>query len=152
MPRIRTLNSRKPPEGWEEIEPFLEEINKKMRDAEREPHDGKRKCEALWPIFRLNHQRSRYVFEMYYKKKAITRELYDYCLQEGWADQGLISKWRKEGYERLCCLECIQTANTSFSTTCICRVPRRDLEENKMIECVHCGCRGCASGDVDGEL
>eukprot|EP01068_Selenidium_serpulae_P005544 Selendium_serpulae@DN4072_c0_g1_i1.p1 len=151
MPKIRTLNSRKAPAGWDEIEPMLEAITAKMRDAEREPHEGKRKCEALWPIFRLHHQRSRYIFNLYYKKRSISRELYDFCIQEGWADQALISKWRREGFERLCCLQCVTTANTAFGTTCICRVPRRDLEDNKMIECVHCGCRGCASSDVPTE-
>eukprot|EP00918_Siedleckia_nematoides_P094765 GHVU01208005.1.p2 GENE.GHVU01208005.1~~GHVU01208005.1.p2 ORF type:complete len:105 (-),score=8.80 GHVU01208005.1:665-979(-) len=58
MPRIRTLTTRKPPEGWEKIEPTLEELNQKMRDAEKEPHEGKRKCEAVWPILKINHQRS----------------------------------------------------------------------------------------------
>ncbi|KAK0064727.1 protein BUD31 [Biomphalaria pfeifferi] len=30
-----------------------------MREAETEPHEGKRKVEALRPIFRLHHQKSR---------------------------------------------------------------------------------------------
>jgi len=43
---------------------------------------------------------------------------------------------------------CIQQKNHNFGTTCICRVPKDKLEENKIVECKHCGCRGCASGDV----
>jgi len=50
------------------------------------------------------------------------------------------------GYERLCCLRCIQTRDHNFATTCVCRVPKH-LREEQVIECVHCGCRGCASGD-----
>ncbi|KMZ59566.1 hypothetical protein ZOSMA_67G00590 [Zostera marina] len=50
------------------------------------------------------------------------------------------------GYERLCCLRCIQPRDHNFQTTCVCRVPKH-LREEKAIECVHCGCRGCASGD-----
>lgn len=46
-----------------------------------EPHEGKRKCEALWPVHQINWQRSRYVFDMYYRYKKISREVYDYCVQ-----------------------------------------------------------------------
>ena len=82
MPKIR--RSRKPPpEGWELIEPTLDELNKKMREAEAEPHEGKRKVEALWPIFKIHHQRSRYIYDLFYRRKAISRELYDYCIKEG---------------------------------------------------------------------
>ena len=35
---------------------------------------------------------------MYHKRKAISRELYDYCIQNGHADQNLIAKWKK-----VCC-------------------------------------------------
>jgi hypothetical protein len=30
--------------------------------AENDPHDGKRKCEALWPIFHISHQKSQYKY------------------------------------------------------------------------------------------
>ncbi|KAI9197274.1 G10 protein [Polychytrium aggregatum] len=145
MPRVKR-GSKPPPEDWELIEPTLTEISKKMREAENESHEGKRRVESGWPIFRLHHQRSRYIFDMYYKRKAISKELYDYCLKEGYADGSLIAKWRKQGYEKLCCLRCIQPRDTNFGTTCICRVPKDKLDEGKVVECMHCGCRGCASG------
>jgi len=129
------------------VEPFFEEINRKMREAENEPHEGKRKAESLWPIMKLHHQRSRYLYDLYYKRKEISRDLYEYCLIEGYGDANLIAKWKKPGYEKLCCLRCIQTTGQNFGTTCICRVPRSALEEGKVVECQHCGCRGCASGD-----
>lgn len=47
---------------------------------------------------------SRYIFDLFYKKKEISRELYEYCLREKWADANLIAKWKKSGFERLCCL------------------------------------------------
>ena len=72
------------------------------------------------------------------------RELYEFCLKEKFADQNLIAKWKKQGYENLCCLRCIQTRDTNFATNCICRVPKQKLEEGKIVECVHCGCRGCS--------
>ena len=56
-------------------------------------------------------------------------ELYEFCLKEGYADKNLIAKWKKQGYENLCCLRCIQCRDTNFGTNCICRVPKAKLEE-----------------------
>ncbi|KAM0916483.1 hypothetical protein ACQ4PT_010152 [Festuca glaucescens] len=38
------------------------------------------------------------------------------------------------GYERLCCLHCIQTRDDNFATTCVCRVPKH-LREEQVIVC-----------------
>mmetsp|Transcript_34018 Transcript_34018/g.47129 ORF Transcript_34018/g.47129 Transcript_34018/m.47129 type:complete len:158 (-) Transcript_34018:163-636(-) len=148
MPKVRTSKT-KYPEGWELIEPTLRELETKMRDAEVDSHEGKRKCESLWPIFRLAHQRSRYIYDLFYRRKAISRELYEFCLNEGHADKNLIAKWKKPGYERLCCLRCIQARDHNYQTVCLCRIPKKNLDPGKIVECVHCGCRGCASGDVN---
>jgi bud site selection protein 31 len=116
MPKIRTTRTKKPPEGFEDIEQartvllhlsndsstdavqpvfcsgacstlqILDDYAKKMRDAENETHEGKRKAESLWPIMRLSHTRSRYIYELYYKRDAISKELYDWLLKEGYAD------------------------------------------------------------------
>ncbi|KAI8049270.1 bud site selection-related protein [Syncephalis plumigaleata] len=147
MPKVRRSRGKKPPAGFDDIEETLLEFQRKMRDIENEPHEGKRKVESVWPVFRLHHQRSRYVYELYYKRKAISRELYDYLLKQGYADSNLIAKWKKPGFEKLCCLRCIQSRDTNFGTACVCRVPRANLQEGKVVECVHCGCRGCASTD-----
>ncbi|EDQ86690.1 uncharacterized protein MONBRDRAFT_38307 [Monosiga brevicollis MX1] len=136
-------SKKQPPEGWELIEPTIEELDMKLREAEQESHDGKRRCESLWPIYRIHHQKSRYIYDLYYKRKAISQELYDYCLKENIADRNLIAKWKKNGYENLCCLACVQTRDTQHGTTCICRVPRSQLPEGHVVECVTCGCRGC---------
>jgi len=146
MPKVRTTKS-KAPKGWELIQPTIDDLNKKMKDAEVDPHEGKRKAESVWPIFRIHHQRSRYIYDLFYRRKEISRELYEWCLNEGIADKNLIAKWKKSGYEKLCCLRCIQTKDHNFATTCICRVPKTKLEDGKIVECVHCGCKGCASGD-----
>lgn len=138
-------NKRKqPPDGWELIEPTLDELEQKMREAQTAPHEGKRKTETVWPIFKINHQKSRYIYDLYYKRKAISKELYEYCLGERIADANLIAKWKKPGYENLCCLRCIQTRDTNFGTNCVCRVPKTKLEEGKVVECIHCGCHGCS--------
>ncbi len=41
--------------------------------AETEPHEGKRRVEALWPIFKIHHQKSRYIYDLFYRRKAISR-------------------------------------------------------------------------------
>lgn len=86
MPKIRTSRTKPPPEGFEEIESILDEYTRKMRDAEAESHEGKRKNESLWPIMRISHTRSRYIYDLYYKREAISRELYDWLLKQGYAD------------------------------------------------------------------
>jgi bud site selection protein 31 len=83
--------------------------------------------------------------------------LYDWLLKNNYADAALIAKWKKQGYEKLCCLRCVQTKETNFSSTCICRVPKATLTKGDEegvgdrggggVECVNCGCRGCASSD-----
>ncbi|CAI0544410.1 unnamed protein product [Linum tenue] len=121
MPKVRT-NRTQYPDGWELIEPTLRELDAKMKEAETDPHDGKR------------------------NKNEISKELFEFCLDQGYGDKNLIAKWKKPGYERLCCLRCMQTRDHNFGTTCVCRVPQ-NLRDEQAVECVHCGCKGCASGD-----
>lgn len=105
------------------------------------------------------------MYELYYEKEAISKELYEWLLKNGYADKMLIAKWKKTGYEKvcstraqegtcsktnhcqLCCLRCVQTKETNFNSTCICRVPKAQMKEDQAVECVSCGCRGCASSD-----
>ncbi|KAK7733758.1 Component of the SF3b subcomplex of the U2 snRNP [Diaporthe eres] len=157
MPAIRHTPKRKPPpEGFSDIEDDLLIFSNKMKDAQNTPANNNipehqsqwPKHEAQWPIFKVSHQRSRYIYELYYEKEAISKELYDWLLKNGYADAMLIAKWKKQGYEKLCCLRCVQTKETNFASTCICRVPRAQLKkEGQDIQCVSCGCRGCASSD-----
>ena len=133
-----------PPAGFEALSPFIEEVDRRLKDAELEPHENKRVAEASWPIFRLHHQKSRHIYEMF-TSGQISRDVYGYCLSQRIADPNLIAKWKKKGYERLCCLRCIQTADTSFGTNCICRVPRSKFgPSTRPFQCTYCGCRGCS--------
>jgi bud site selection protein 31 len=38
------------------------------------------------PIMRLTHARSRYIYDLYYKRELISRELYDWLLKQKYAD------------------------------------------------------------------
>ena len=155
MPPIRTSRTRKPPPaGFDDIEETLLEFSNKMKDAENATHEGKKRHEVLWPIFQISHARSRYIYDLYYEKEAISKQLYEWLLKNQYADASLIAKWKKQGYEKLCCLRCVQTKETNFSSTCICRVPKATLTKGDEdggggggVQCVSCGCRGCASSD-----
>lgn len=74
--------------------------------AQNESHEGKRKCESVWPIFQITHQRSRYIYDLYYKRKAISKELYEFCLKEKYADRHLIAKWKKVSTYSLLAAQC----------------------------------------------
>lgn len=47
---------------------------------------------------------SRYIYDLYYEKEAISKKLYDWLLKNGYADANLIAKWKKQGYEKVSCL------------------------------------------------
>lgn len=131
----------KPPPGFDYIKPTLDALEQELRDKVNEPHEGKRKTESQWPIHQINWQRSRYVFDMFYRYKKISKEVFDYCVRHKLIDGPLCSKWRKPGYERLCSTYVINTSNYNFGSVSICRVPRIGP-----VECPTTGCRGCASG------
>ncbi|THY29784.1 G10 protein [Aureobasidium pullulans] len=136
MPPIRSSRNRKPPpDGFEDIEDTLLEFSNKLKDAENASHEGKKKHEMVWPVFQITHQRSKYIYDLYYEKEAISKQLYEWLLKNNYADKNLIAKWKKQGYEKLCCLRCIQTKETNFNSTCICRVPRKQLKEDQVIQC-----------------
>ncbi|QLG70791.1 hypothetical protein HG535_0A07330 [Zygotorulaspora mrakii] len=157
MVRVKTNRTRPAPEGFDKVKATLREFEVQLKDVENQKGSklSSKADEALWDVLRINHERSRYVYTLFYKRKAISRELYDWLLKEKYADKMLIAKWKKKGYEKLCCLKCIQSSETLHGNTCICRVPRSQLEKDmakdgKSVtfhQCVHCGCRGCASTD-----
>lgn len=103
MPAIRHASKRKPPpEGFSDIEDDLLVFSNKMKDAQNTTNDNAPKHQAQWPIFQISHQRSRYIYELYYEKEAISKQLYDWLLKNGYADAMLIAKWKKQGYEKVC--------------------------------------------------
>lgn len=103
MPAIRHASKRKaPPTGFSDIEDDLLIFTNKMKDAENTQSNNVPRHQALWPIFQISHQRSKYVYELYYEKEGISKELYEWLLKNGYADPMLIAKWKKTGYEKVC--------------------------------------------------
>ncbi|PQE22316.1 cell cycle control cwf14 protein [Rutstroemia sp. NJR-2017a WRK4] len=148
MPAIRHSSKRKaPPAGYSDIEDTLLTYSNQMKDAVAAPAPTGPRHQATWNITAIVHKRSRYIWDLYREEK-ISKELYDWCVKNGQCDAMLVAKWKKNGYENLCCLKCIHAKETNFNSTCICRVPKADLKEDQEIQCVSCGCRGCASNDL----
>ena len=119
------LGAKRPPAGWDYIEPTMTALANELREANTTGHGGKQRHEAMWPIHQINNQRSRYVYDMFYVHRKISRKLYEYCLKNKLADADLIAKWKKPGYEKLCSTFVINARNFPFGTTAICRVPRK---------------------------
>ena len=128
-----------PPAGYEDIQDELQEFKNKLKVANAKSHQGVRKNESLWDIHKINFERTRYIFDLH-QNNMISKELMAYVVKTNQCDQQLMAKWKKSGFQNLCCLMCIQQSD--FETVCICRVPKNQLE--KPIKCIHCGCLGCA--------
>ncbi len=134
MPNHDKWNKKKnPPPGFDYIEPVLEALENELRDKVKENNLNKRKTESSWPVHQINWQRSRYVYDMYYTYHKISKQVYDYCIQQKLIDAALIAKWKKPGYERLCSTYVINPSNFKFGTTSICRVPLYDRSPDQKL-------------------
>lgn len=151
MPKVKSSKrGGNPPEGFSTIEPVLNKLLERLKESQLKSMNSKDQKESLWKIIQLNHQISRYIYTMHYERQLIDKPLYEWLLKQKYCNSELIAKWKKKGYENLCCLNCIKSANTNYGTTCICRVPKATLEKNnddRDVQCITCGCRGCSSTD-----
>ena len=145
LPRAKR---RQAPAGFEgRVEAELAGFDERMREAVAASHEGKRRNEGTWEVTRIHWERNRFVFEEFYRRKAISRELFDWLCQCKLADRNLIAKWRKPGYEQLCSLQAIQTRDTNFGTVSQCRVPLKKRNPQQWGPSVRTGCVSCVSGD-----
>ena len=149
LPTKWNQKRKKPPVGFDYVEPVLEVLENELRDKVKESNMNQRKIECLWPIHQINWQKSRYIYDMYYTYQRISRDVYQYCLDQKLVDAALIAKWKKPGYERLCSTYVINPSNYKFGTTSICRVPFHDRNaDQKYAKDPTTGCMGCASSSV----
>ncbi|KAL3944173.1 MAG: hypothetical protein SGBAC_001730 [Bacillariaceae sp.] len=143
----RWHKKKKPPAGFEVVEPTLEALEHELRDKIKDTNEKKRKIESVWPVHQISWQKSRYIYDMYYTYNRISKQVYNYCIQQKLVDAALIAKWKKPGYERLCSTYVINPTNYKFGTTSLCRVPLWDRStEQKSARDPTTGCIGCASG------
>lgn len=75
MPAIRHSSKRKaPPAGFSDIEDSLLIFANKMKDAENAGTSNVPRYQTSWQIFQIAHQRSRYVYELYYGRPKTKAE------------------------------------------------------------------------------
>lgn len=80
---------------------------------------------------RLHNEKNRYIFDLYYKTRSISRALYDWLIEEKIADEGLHRRWRQPGYEKLCSLLCVAKKGHNYGTTCTCRIPLKQRASDR---------------------
>ena len=149
LPTKWNQKRKKPPVGFDYVEPVLEVLENELRDKVKESNMSQRKIESLWPIHQINWQKSRYIYDLYYTYQRISRDVYQYCIDQKLVDAALIAKWKKPGYERLCSTYVINPSNYKFGTTSICRVPFHDRnDDQKYAKDPTTGCMGCASSSM----
>jgi hypothetical protein len=71
----RKLKNKKAPEGWNMIEEVVEDFEQQLKDAVAEENEGKRKCEASWKIHRIHWEKNRFIYDLMYVRKVMSREL-----------------------------------------------------------------------------
>jgi bud site selection protein 31 len=144
MSRIRRRPDLNPPPEWAGIREQMLELTAKLREAENICVDENMTREQVAAIMRANWTRSRVVYLKRCVEKTMTHDLFEWILNQGFADRQLITMWQKEGFERLCCLNCAGDKDPEGG--CICRHPVGDAPKGSL-RCRECWCHGCATLD-----
>ena len=71
----RRLKNKRMPAGFEQIEEVIEDFENQMKEAVNEEHDGMRKNQSSWKIHRLHWEKNRFIFDLMYKRKVMSKEL-----------------------------------------------------------------------------
>lgn len=71
----RKLKNKKAPEGWNMIEEVIQDFEQQMKDAVADEDAGKRKAEASWKIHRIHWEKNRFIYDLMYVRKVMSREL-----------------------------------------------------------------------------
>ena len=153
MPLPNRWNKKKkaPPAGFEIVQDTLEALEHELRDQIAKVDPKQRKQESTWVVHQINWQKSRYIYDLFFKYHRISKQVYQYCIHQKYVDAALMAKWKKPGYERLCSTYVINPTNYKFATTSLCRVPLWDRSAaQKDAQDPTTGCRGCASGKGAG--
>ena len=76
----RKLKGKKVPPGWEQIEEVIEDFEQQMKEAVNEDHESKRKAELGWKIHRIHWEKNRFVYDLMYVRKVMSKELVRLCV------------------------------------------------------------------------
>ncbi|EPR79106.1 Cell cycle control G10 family protein [Spraguea lophii 42_110] len=133
------LFNKNTPTDFITVAPFLLEIEEELYKEVNDTTVYNKKCIKYWKIYQIYYKRNRYLFNLL-KNKSMSKELYNFLAENNFLDKALLGFWKRNGYEKLCCLRCLQK-EAQQDTLCICRVPR--IKIKKEFQCEHCGCKGC---------
>lgn len=53
----------------------IEDFEQQMKEAVNEENDGKRKAELTWKIHRLHWEKNRFIYDLMYQRKVLSKEL-----------------------------------------------------------------------------
>jgi bud site selection protein 31 len=146
MSRIRRRPDLNPPPEWAEIREQMLELNAKLREAQNMCVDENMTREQIAAIQRSNWTRCRVIYLKRFVEKTMGSDLFEWILNQGFADRHLIKIWQRPGYERACCTECVSDKDPAGG--CICRRPVA-RNETKGLRCRECWCHGCATCDTE---
>ena len=71
----RRLKHKRPPAGWDKIEETIEDFEAQMRDVVAEGHEGERRAALSWKVHRVHWEKNRFIFDLVYVRKVMSREL-----------------------------------------------------------------------------
>lgn len=71
----RRLKHKRPPAGWDKIEDTIEDFEAQMRDVVAEGHEGERRAALSWKVHRVHWEKNRFIFDLVYVRKVMSREL-----------------------------------------------------------------------------
>lgn len=71
----RRLKNKRVPEGFEQIAEVVEDFEQQLKEAVVEEHEGKRKNESAWKIHRIHWEKNRFIYDLMYVRKVMSREL-----------------------------------------------------------------------------
>lgn len=109
--------------------------------------DGTQTLPPLWQVARINRDRTRYVYNAYYVDKTISKEVWEYCVEQGLIDGGLARRWRLSGYERLCCATCAIPGAASTAAQLTAKLALRDKAVPKKRQQPNNASTGSSGGD-----
>uniref|UniRef100_A0A8C7AHH6 Uncharacterized protein n=1 Tax=Neovison vison TaxID=452646 RepID=A0A8C7AHH6_NEOVI len=126
------------------IEPTLCTLDRKMKEVEREPPEGKKQAESLQPPTSsriwLHRGQSGYIDTLFQKQKPIRCELHKCCPEGGSADSSPSAKWRTCDHEHMSCLWCRQVMGCQTQKQRHVLHSQSGQEGGRIVECVLCGC------------
>lgn len=61
------------------IEEVIEDFEQQLKDAVADDAEGKRKAEASWKIHRIHWEKNRFIYDLMYVRKVMSRELVSCC-------------------------------------------------------------------------